>query len=101
MDQTPKRQLTENLLGHLISYELKQFILDVKARNRSPKTVWFYNREIQEMIDFFQDLGVETMEEIEPRSLRLYFVHKQETRNTGNVHGRQQRSPGRIDGTDR
>ena len=71
---------------HLIRHEIIAFIIDRQARDLSPKTISYYQNELNWFANWLQTKSIANVEDIQPETIRLYLIHLAETRNAGGKH---------------
>ncbi len=65
---------------------LRDFLLDVRAANRSEATVEFYNEKLKRFIAFLETQEVTDPSQITATHLRAFLVELQQERSAGGVH---------------
>jgi site-specific recombinase XerD len=71
---------------HLISFEIDAFIVDRRARQRSKRTIEFYEDELGIFRDHLATQHVLNMDDITTTHIRQFMVDLGEHRNKGGVH---------------
>jgi integrase/recombinase XerD len=70
----------------LISREIVTFLVDRRARMRSPATITYYELELGYFSDYLVTQGVTTLAQLETRHIREYMIALSQHRNQGGVH---------------
>lgn len=70
----------------LIRREIIAFIIDRRARQRSERTIQFYEDELRYFADWLQSQGIIHLTQIYPKTIRRYLIALSETRNKGGIH---------------
>lgn len=65
---------------------LRDFILDVRAANRSEATIAYYKEKIQPFLAFLRDQDVTVPAQLRANHIRAFLVHLGESRGAGGVH---------------
>lgn len=65
---------------------LRDFLIDVRAANRSEATIGFYREKLQRFITFLQDQSVAEAEQIKPAHIRTFLIELSQERSAGGVH---------------
>jgi integrase/recombinase XerC len=65
---------------------LRDFLLDVRAANRTDATIEFYREKLRRFLVFLEGQGITSPEAIQARQLRAFLVELAEERTAGGVH---------------
>lgn len=65
---------------------LRDFLLDVRAANRTDATLEFYREKLRRFLAFLEAQGITEPEGIQARQLRAFLVELSEERTAGGVH---------------
>ena len=69
-----------------LSRDLRDFLLDVGAANRTPSTVDFYRKKLTPFLDFCREHGIAQAQDIKPSHVRDFMTRLSESHNPGGVH---------------
>ncbi len=70
-----------------LAFNIKAFLKDRKAQNLSPSTIYFYEKKIQEFLEFCLASGINKVPQITPELIREYLLAlKDMNHNDGGIH---------------
>jgi integrase/recombinase XerC len=84
--QNKPRRILQIVTPNQLHIWLRDFILDVRAANRSEATIGFYEGKLKPFLAYLEEQGVTEPAQITPRHLRSFLVHLGESRESGGVH---------------
>ena len=69
-----------------LARDLRGFLVDRQARGLSPRTIQFYQDELNRLSEFLEGMNIAHVEHVKASHLRSYLLHLGETRNPGGIH---------------
>jgi site-specific recombinase XerD len=84
--QNQPRRILQIVTPNQLYTWLRDFILDVRAANRSEATIGFYEGKLKPFLAYLEEQGVTEPGEITARHLRSFLVQLGESRESGGVH---------------
>lgn len=85
-NQSQPQRISQNTPRSELDIWLRDFLLDVRAANRSEATIGYYEDKLKPFLAFLQEQGVENPALIRATHLRAFLVHLGESRGSGGVH---------------
>jgi site-specific recombinase XerD len=82
----PTRTFLKILRPDALSRDLRDFLLDVQAANRTPGTVAFYRQKLTPFLDYLRERGIVQAQDIAPSHLRAYLAVLNASHSAGGVH---------------
>ena len=80
-------ETSTQIQGTLFSQALHSFNISRQAKNLSPGTITNYTRNLAVFSCFLRQENIQTVEQIKPESIRLFFLHMREMgHNDGGIH---------------
>jgi len=82
----PRRTFLKILSPDALSRDLRDFLLDVQAANRTPGTVAFYRQKLTPFLDYLREHGITQAQDIAPNHLRAYVAALNASHSAGGAH---------------
>lgn len=79
-------RMNTDQLTIMFPQDLAAFLIDRQGRGLSDRTIEFYQRELHIWQTFLQQQGVQSVLQVQPQHIRVYFIQLAETRNPGGLH---------------
>ena len=82
----PQRDTLRIFEIHPLSRDLRDFLLDLGAANRTPRTISYYQQKLTPFLDWLQGQNVRESSGITPAHVRTYLTELSKSHTPGGVH---------------
>ena len=81
-NQIEPQRISQNAPRSELDIWLRDFLLDVRAANRSEATIGYYEDKLKPFLAFLREQGIEDPAQIRATHLRAFLVHLGESRGS-------------------